>query len=396
MKFNPLFATCLIALLLGYAHPWLAAQTTGSPDPASSDKAQSWSSTGQQQSPSGNLNPTRSSEVHTEANGRTTDKQSVERLGMDGQYVPYLDTEKESVQVDATTTRTIERTFGRDPDGQKTLVQVTEEEKRTLPGGEQKVVRTTSNPDANGRLQVIQREIQDTRQTSSNAQQTMTTILRPDLNGGFTPSMKIEDRQTRSNEHAVEFKKSTMLPDGNGNWQLQEVREGIIKEDGQERTKDERVLRPNADGQLAVVERAVTKESATPSGEGRKTVETYSTSLPGSADDSLRLNQRVTTVHRKTNQGGSVTEEQIEQRNPGMPGDNPRPTQKTIDIIRPSVGRGTEQQRTTVSLDPNGGSGAVWVDTRKGNKSAAVQVDTRKADAAPAANGDKQSSAKPQ
>jgi hypothetical protein len=63
----------------------------------------------------------------------------------------------------AATVRTTTRTFGRDADGAKTLVEVIEEEKHILPGGDSKVVRATSDPDANGNLQLVQRRIEETR-----------------------------------------------------------------------------------------------------------------------------------------------------------------------------------------------------------------------------------------
>ena len=81
-----------------------------------------WTSSDEHRDPSGNLNPTRTRESHTESNGRTIDRKTVERLGPDGRYVPYLDTETETVRVDANTTRTTERSFGRGPDGQRTLM----------------------------------------------------------------------------------------------------------------------------------------------------------------------------------------------------------------------------------------------------------------------------------
>ena len=211
----------------------------------------SWTGTDQQQSSSGNWNPTRTSTTHKESDGRTVDTRSLQRLGPDGSYVPYLDTQKETVRVNATTTRTIERSFGRDPDGGKKLMQVTEEETRTLPGGEQKVVRTISNSDVNGQLQVIRRELQNTRPTGSNSQEITTTVLNPDVNGGFAPSLKMEEHRTR-NKDTVQYRKSTLLPDSNGNWQLNEVREGVIKDNGKEQTKEENVLRPSSDGKLAV------------------------------------------------------------------------------------------------------------------------------------------------
>ncbi|MBZ5705645.1 MAG: hypothetical protein LAN63_09840 [Acidobacteriia bacterium] len=375
---NPALLIATAVLCLGWP---VVAQTQGGSDTSTSDANKSWSTTSEQQSTSGNLNPTRSSEKHTKANGRTVDTQTLERVGMDGQYVPYLDVERESVKVDATTTRTIERTYGRDPDGRKTLVQVTEEEQRTLPGGGQKVVRNVSSPDLNGGLQLVRREIQDTKQTSANTQETRTTVLSPDINnnGGLKPSMQIEERQTRSSDHAVEFKKSTLLPDGAGNLQVMEVRQGTIKEEGgQGRTKEESVLRPDADGKLAVMERTVSKEAENAPGEKRETVETYSTAVPGAAaDGSLHLTQRVTTVSRKRADGGQLTEQQVEQRNPGNPGDSPRVTQKVIDIVRPGISGPANEKRTTLSLDSTGSLGVVWVDTGKTDNPAAIQVDTK-------------------
>jgi hypothetical protein len=109
------------------------------------------------------VNPTRTLKSHTQSGNRTVDNQSVQRRGDNGDFEPYQDVEKTTVQVNATTVRTTTRTFGRNADGAKTLVQVTEEEARTQPGGNSNVVRTTSNPDANGNLQLVQREIEETK-----------------------------------------------------------------------------------------------------------------------------------------------------------------------------------------------------------------------------------------
>jgi hypothetical protein len=356
----------------------ILAQAQGGSGSSTDNTNQSWTSITQQQLP-GNLNPTRTSETHTEAGERTIDNQSIERLGMDGRYEPYRDVQRESVKVDATTVRTIERTFGRDSEGRKTLVQVTEEQKRSLPGGQVSILRTTSNPDANGGLQIVQREIQDTKQTSPNVQETKSTLLTPSPNGGFMASRQTEERQTKRSDRNVEFRKSTLLPDSNGGWQLSEVREGTVKGDGQDRTQDrtkeERVLRPGSDGNLSVVERTVSKESENASGEKRDTVETYSGDLPGSAPDGLRLNQRVTTIHRKDENGAQSTEVRMEQRNPGQPSDSLRLTQKAIDIVRPGIGGISRETQTTQSLDSNGNLGVVSVDTRKQDNTSAVQVE---------------------
>src|SRR6195256_6240459 len=153
---------------------------------------QSWTTSSQQGSPGGAINPTRRNETHTEADGRVVDRTSVERLGPDGRYIPYSDTERESQRINETTVRNIERTFGRDSDGRRTLIQERQEESRSLPGGERKGTRTVSNPDANRRLQVVQREVEDSKQVSPAVRVTNTTVLTPDGNGGFSAAMQTE------------------------------------------------------------------------------------------------------------------------------------------------------------------------------------------------------------
>src|SRR5947209_8751094 len=155
----------------------------------------SWTSSTQQTDTKGSINPTRTSEAHSESSGRVVDKTSVETLGPDGRYIPYSDTEKESVRVDANTTRTVERTYARGPDGQRTLIQQSQTESRKLANGENKMVRTSSSPDADGRLQPTRREEVDSRQVSPSVTQTNTTVLSPDANGGMSPVVRTEQKQ---------------------------------------------------------------------------------------------------------------------------------------------------------------------------------------------------------
>ena len=306
------------------------------------------------------------------------DKTSVEAIGPDGRYVPYSDTEKESIRVDATTVRSIERTYGRDADGHRTVVQVKQEESRSLPGGEQKVVRTISNPDANGALQVVQRELQDSRQLSPGVRETKTTVLASDVNGGLAPVVQIEERERQSAPGTTEFKKSTMLSDGSGHWQLSEVREGTSNQGTAGGLREERVLRPDSNGHLAVVERTVTKEAQPDSGEKRDTTETYSTNVPGKAgDDSLQLVERQTLVRRNSPTGSQTTTKQIERANPGAPSDGLRITEETIDIVRPGGSGKAERKQTILGQDPNGGLRQVWVEVGTTGNPAAIQVDTR-------------------
>ena len=338
-----------------------------------------WSSSSQRQDPNGNLNPLRTRESHTESNGRTIDRQTTETLGPDGQYIPYLETETESVRVDANTVRTVQRTFGRSPDGSRTLVQQSQAESRTLPGGDMNLTRTTSNPDANGSLQVVQREVQHTRQISPDVKEIQTTVLTPDINGGLAPSMQIHEQDKKNADGTIAFKKSTSLPDGAGNWQVGEVREGTRKEEnGKELSRDERVLRPDSTGDLTTVERTVTRQTETAPGESRKTTETFSTDVPGvGGNNGLQLVQRDITVHRTSSAGDQTTTHQVEQSMPGAPTDGLRITGQTVDTVRPGAGGIANQQRTITTTDANGNTNQVWVDVGKTDNPAVVHVDTK-------------------
>ncbi len=348
--------------------PSLSAQTSD----AQANESQSWTKT--TESHTDNTNPTRTTESHKQSAKGTLDNQTVERLGADGHYEPYYDIEKESVQVNGTTIRTIERTFARDASGQKILTQVTEEEKQTLQAGDEKVVRTTSNADLDGHLQVAQREVTNTKKISPVVQEKNTTVFLSDGQGGMAASMQIQQREKRSSDHTVKVQASTLLPDGSGNWQVHERKESTIKEDGKERTTEEQVLRPGADGKLASVSRTVGKESETAVGEKKNTVDTYSPEVSGSADGNLHLSQRVTVVKRAGSDGAQATEKRLEQLNPVDPGAGLQVSTKTLDIVQPSTS-GTRETRTVEARDVSGSFTVVSFDTQKSDNVHAVDVE---------------------
>src|SRR5260370_10485576 len=227
--------------------PALWAQTSDSQRQADPN---SWTATTETQS--GIINPTRTIESHTQSGNRALDKQSLERHGSDGQFEPYQDVEKETVQLDATSVRTITRTFGRDANGARTLVQVTEEERHALPGGDSNVVRTISNPDGNGKLQLIQRQIEETKRTSADVEETKTTMMLPSANGGLAPAMKVQERRQRGANDTVESQKTTLLPDGARNWQVSEIRRATSRQEGKskDRTTEERNSRRHSEAKL--------------------------------------------------------------------------------------------------------------------------------------------------
>lgn len=323
----------------------------------------------------GEANPVRSRVTHNESGNRTSETKSLQRMNSDGHYEPYLDVEKETVKVNATTTRTIERSYATDPQGQRKLMQVTEEENLIIsaggvsPGGgsgasgrEVRTVRSTSNPDANGGLQLVHKEIENSKQISPDVKETKVSILTPDINGGLSESIRTEARETRTGERTSQFQKTTSMPDGEGHWQPSEVKKGVITENGKEQTKDETVLRPDSEGKLEVIQRTVSKEAAGADGETRATTDTYSIDLPGAArDGDLHPVERVTTIHR-AGQSGQSTQTQVEQPDPGSPTLAMRVTGETIDIVRPGSDGTSRESRTIESLNGNGDLGVVWVD----------------------------------
>jgi len=346
----------------------LWAQTS---DSQTVDANKSWTAT--TESKSDNLNPTRTTESHTQSGNYTIDKQSVQRRASDGHFESFQDIEKESVQVNADTVRTVTRTFGW-ANGARTLVQVTEEEKQGLAGGDSKVVRATSNPDLNGNLQLVQREIEETKKTGADAEETKTTVMRSSVNGGMAPAVQVQERRSQGADDRVESQKTTLLPDGSGNWQVSEIRQATTRQEGKNRSSEERVSRPDSEGKLGEVSRTVSKASENASGEKRNTLETYSLDVPGSTrDGSLHLIERATTAQRTSSTGQQITEQQVEQPNPGDPSDGLRITTLTTDTVRlgPS---GAQATRTVQARDANEGFGVVSVDITKSDNVHAIQV----------------------
>ncbi|MGC1636278.1 MAG: hypothetical protein WA744_12555, partial [Candidatus Acidiferrales bacterium] len=135
---NKRLINSLIALIL-----WLgSASCARAQDAQPKNTDESWTTI--TQTHIDNTTPSRMTESHTKSGNRSIDKQRLEVLGPDGRYQPDSDTEKEIIQVDAATTRTVVRTYGWDGNGQRYLVQVSEEEARSSADGDVHIVRTTS------------------------------------------------------------------------------------------------------------------------------------------------------------------------------------------------------------------------------------------------------------
>jgi hypothetical protein len=319
-----------------------------------------------------NTSPSRTTDSHVRSGNQTVDKQIVEALGPNGRYQSSSETEKETIHVDATTTRTVVRSYSWDVNGQRDLQQVKEEEARSSASGDVHVIRTMSESDGNGNLQVIQREVADTRKISPDVQETKTTTYLPNGNGGLTPSLQTQELQKRIADHRVEVKKTLLQPNSSGNWEVAEAKETTLKEENKNRTSEERISRPDSEGGLSEVSRTVGKETENSAGEKNTTVETYFTNAPGvAADGSLRLNWQVTTVE-KTNAGGRTTEQQGKQPNPNDTNGGLQVTTKTKYTVRYAASS-TEETKTVQERDINGAFNVVSAEARKSNQARAAQ-----------------------
>jgi hypothetical protein len=338
-----------------------------------SGEAKSWTSATEPQF-TGSANSIRTTENHSQSGNRTVETQSLERMGADGHYEPYLIVERETVKVDSTTVKTVERSYASDPNGGRQLIEVTEGQSQTVGQGAVRTVRTTSNPDANGRLQVVQKEIEVTNQTSPNVQETRTSVFTTDGNGGLSESVRTERQETRSADHTVQFQETKLVRDPNSSWQTSEVRRGLVKDDDKRHTKEQTVLQPDSNGRLAIVQRTLSTEIAGADGKGQTTSETYSVDLPGTTrDGNLHPVERVTTVHQASQDGQRSTLTRVEKPDPGSPTDGMRVTRQALEVVVRG-GAGAVETRSVRAIDGSGNLGVVWVDIGTSDKPSAVQV----------------------
>ena len=313
-------------------------------------------------------------ESHSENGNRRLDKRSIEIRGTNGHFEPYQDIERETVQVDGGKVRTTTRTFGRDVNKAKTLVQVTEEEKRTQASGESTTVRITSNPDANGKLQFSERDTVQSKRIADNVQEIQTTVELVSINGGLAPALKTREVLKGNANDPVQSEKTTFLPDGDGNWQVNETRQTTSRGEGDSRVTEERVSRLDAEGKLSEISRVVTKESENSAGEKRNTVETYSIDVPGTTrDGSLHLIERVNSSSQSNASGAQTSEQRLEQLNAGDPGAGLRVSVLVNDKM--VAGPSGEQSSITIrARDFNSRFSIVSVDTKRSDQIPTIHV----------------------
>ena len=356
-----LLKSILAAALRLFTTACLQAQ---SPQPSSGDE--SWTKT--RDTAPQNANPSRTTESHTSSGNRTVDKQRIEVLSPNGGYRPSTETETETVQVDTNTTRTVVRTFLWDPNGQRVLSRVSEQESHATSGGSVHTENKISTSDGNGHIQLVRREVADTKTVSPGVEETKNTVYQRDSYGGFSQAAQTHELTTHNADDSVAVKKTTLLPDGNGGWQVTGVVEKTVKSDGKDRTTDERVSVRDMNGNLQQRARTVSKESETPDGDKTTTVEKYSVFAPGYSDSSMGLRQRVTTTQKK-DANGETTEQQIDEPGYGNPSDGAKLTGRTKYVVKYAVPGSQQPTQATRIVETRDASGNLVVTSTETQKS---------------------------
>ena len=222
-----------------------------------------------------------------------------------------------------------------------------------------------------GIFQVVRRETVNTTEIGANVEATESAIYHRDSYGGFTQVEQTQVLKTRRADDGVAIKTTTRLPDGNGRWKLTDVTEKLIKDDGTNRTTEDRVSRSDLEGRLFQTSRILEKDRETATGEIRSTVESYSLYTPGYFDNSLHLNQRITATLKKDSTG-EITEQQIEQPGAGNPSDGPKVIAQTRYVVK-CAASGTEETKTVENRDANGKFKTVLVEMRESTQAPHTQ-----------------------
>ncbi len=359
--FRSSFPRWSIVLLLA----WLSLIICAEAQTVSNNTDQSWTVATVVKDPAA---PRRTIEKYSKSGNKTVYEKNEEVLGPDG-YRPSFYIEKETVQEDATTTRSIQHSYRPDANGGKQLTQVTEEEAKDLPNGESDVVRTTSKPNPEGDLQIVERDDVETKKGSPDSQETKSTTYRTGSAGKIGDNLAPvgqtdEQRKRGDNDHTETTKTTKWVDSGNGGLKLAEMSEKVVKDEGESRNSEEHVWLPDLNGNLSEVSQTVVKATQS-HGQNVETAETYSLDVPGrSRDGQFHLTQRVTTV-RSGDAGRTTTEQQMEQIDPV--GLDLKVMTKTSGVAT-SGPAGSEETRTTRARNPDGTFSVRSVETSNSDK----------------------------
>lgn len=313
---------------------------------------------------SGAAVPSRVLTTRTESGGHEVITETTEVPGLDGKLRLSFETTTETFRTSPDSTQTKHDVFAPDAQGRRQLVESTQTDVQTFRDGSQRSVSNTNTPDLNGRLALSTREVEETKSPSPNVTETDTTIYRPGIHEPLEKSERITRTERKVNSSLSQSDSTHFEVDTNGRWQTIESRSQEVRLEGDRRVTEETVRRPGLDGKLYVGERSVTTQSKS-NGQDQSITEIYSDNALGIAgtENRLQLSQRV-RVTTATSASMQQTTSEVEERNPGAPGDRLRVTQRTTETRRQVGPDRWEIQREVFALDGNGR--LISIQTEKG------------------------------
>lgn len=289
--------------------------------------------------------------------GGAASSQVVSVPGINGGSKTLVDQDTQTVQVDANTTRTIKRTYGQGPDGQRQLVAVEQTDITTLGDGKSKEISTLTQRNLDGNFDLIRRTVGETVPAGPDSTRTNLTVFTPGMAGAMTPAQKIEKVQ-RTGKTETSATTTELVPDGNGGWMTSRKTATVVQQqEGGQQTEDKKIFAPDANGNLTLAQRQVTKDWKADDGQEHQEVSTYGPAPAGTLTQTgtnLVLTSRVTQVKATQADGVVKITEQSEQRSTTSTSGQMQVTGSVIEIDSPTKAGPVSVRRSVYANDGNG------------------------------------------
>jgi hypothetical protein len=316
--------------------------------------------------PTTGLVPLRRVERRTESGGRKILIESVEAPGVDGNWHPREQAVTETTSSGGNLSSTRRDVFRFDPQGRRIVTQTTEASEERSTNGDRRTTESTWTRDLNGQRSLTSRRIEETRSIAPGIQQTDTTLYATTPENALQGSERTESTQHQIAPTVVRRDSRYLMRDLNGRWKPVEVRSGETRGTSAENIGDQTVHGIDLDGNTALRDRIITRASES-RGEQQVVIETYSQNAEGfvRSDSRLALKQRVRRSITTAADGGTITIEETEARNPQAPNDPMRVVQRTVLSVRKVAPGRWETERQVFERDVNGRFVLVTRDTQQ-------------------------------
>jgi hypothetical protein len=217
-------------------------------------------------------------------NGQVLGTSQLGKLDLTDEVARGTDVERETVQVDSQTIKTVERMYRRDANGRRKLENLTEVELRTFPDGRAEAVQTQSTVDLNGRMQAWRQQRQETRSLGQDDWETTSNVLKPGPNGKLVTVYRIRQTERKGDDNVVRVERAVEETDLNSRWNVVEQRSATIQEKGGETIQQETVYEKSAFGKLALRSQISSIEWKDEDGGVHRTIDTYQPNSRGKMD----------------------------------------------------------------------------------------------------------------